>query len=154
VPVGVEVNVSRGLAKLGRVKDLLTPREILEGIGQRQLYWVGINLQSAGSQGEGRWQHMAAITLERRPLRPSPHHFSSPYQTLLQQSPVMEVRGEEAVAVGTNARYAVYHHFGARDGGWVLPARPLLPSPGKARDTAQEFLRELVRQIGAAGRAR
>jgi hypothetical protein len=149
---GVHVDITKLRAKIKAVLAVFSAREILTTIGEREKTAMGLVLQSAGSDGgEGRWKEMAPITLQRRPLRPSSHHFSSPYQTLLQQSPVAEVQGETSVAVFTGAKYAVYHHFGSEDG--HLPARPLLPSEETAHQAALEVIDAMLQKVSQAGRA-
>jgi phage gpG-like protein len=158
--VGISIDASQAIAKMGRVQAILQVRDILETIGQSQLRWIGLNIQEAGNVAGGQpWQRMAPVTIKRRPLRRSPSHFSSPYQTLLQQSVNAEVLKEAevneaaaSVSVGTNAQYALYHHFGARRGRWVLPARPLLPSVTHARKLALDVVNAIVTQLTAAGR--
>ncbi len=150
---GIKVDAKRAIAKVQKVASLLEVGALLEGIGMRHLYWIGQNLDSAGSTAGGvPWQQMAPRTITQRPLRQSGRHFSSPYQTLLRQSMSVEVREAQAqVEVGTNARYAVYHHFGAKKGGWVLPSRKLVPEPPTAKLLAQDFMNAVVRQLKSAG---
>lgn len=145
---GIKVDASRGMAKLADVLAIVSGRTVLETIGQRLLNWTVLNIQKAGT--EAPWQRMAAITLARRPLRPSDRHFSSPYQTLLQQSPVSKVISDNAVQVGTEAKYAVFHHFG----GGRLPSRPLVPSKERARMLALDVLNAIAAQVRAKGLAR
>ena len=104
--VGITVDAKRAIAKLERLKAGFAVRTILSAIGLAQIYWIGRNLNAAGKvEGGQPWQVMAPITIARRPQRPSSHHFSSPYQTLLQQSMVQEVNeGAASVNVGTNAK--------------------------------------------------
>lgn len=152
--VWIEIDVSRALEKLDRVLSVCRIADILAAIGQEQIYWIGRNLDEAGSvDGGAPWKRMAPVTIERRPLRQSGSHFSSPYQTLLRQSMVAEVREAAAqVSVGTNARYATFHHHGASRGNWRLPARPLLPNAGIAKDLAMRVLDGIARQVAAAGK--
>jgi hypothetical protein len=142
--VGIKVDASKAVAKLGRLSAGLQVRDILEGIGAKLLYVTGIILQRAGNApGGAPWQKMAPLTLRRRPLRSSPNHFSSPYQTLLQQSMVSQVtEASSTVSVGTNARYARDHHFGVPSRN--LPARKLLPEPGFARGEALKTVQAIV----------
>lgn len=147
--VGIRVDATLAIAKLGRVRAILAVRDILETIGQSQLRWTGLNLEQAGTVAGGHpWQRMAPLTIARRPLRRSVYHFSSPYQTLLQQSMVAEVdEATASVSIGTNARYAAEHHFGAKRGRWVLPARKLLPDEIQARKSALEVVQAIIRQL-------
>jgi phage gpG-like protein len=146
---GITIDASTALTKLARMGSALTVRDILEGIGAKELRWTGMMLDAAGKVPEGLpWQHMAPLTLRRRPVRQSPFHFSSPYQTLLRQS--MTTRVDEAsasVSIGTNAPHAIEHHLGvpARN----LPARRLLATPAVARKHALEFIRAVVDQLVA-----
>lgn len=151
-PVGIQIDVSKAVGKLRAVQVLLDVETVLRGIGMKQLYWIGKNLQEAGTVPGGQpWQVMAPITLKRRPLRKSKHHFSSPYQTLLQQSFVVDdVNPTKAsVSVGTNARYARDHQEGVRSRN--LPARKLLPEPNVAQQLAAEFLNAVIAKVRAEG---
>jgi hypothetical protein len=145
--VGIKVDASKAMAKLGRLSAGLAVRDVLDGIGAKLLYVTGIILQKAGQAPGGLpWQKMAPLTIALRPLRSSPYHFSSPYQTLLQQSMVSVVSEATAsVSVGTNARYAKDHHFGMPSKN--LPARKLLPEPGFARSEAAKTVQAIVDQV-------
>ncbi len=142
------VDSARATLKLRAVVGELDARATLGTIGQRILGWTGLNIQGAGTDEP--WQIMAEVTRLRRPQRPSPRHFSSRYQSLLQQSPVSVLLGETAVRVAVTAKYAEYHHHGAQRGRWRLPARKLIPKAERARDLAIEVLRA----IGAAVRVK
>ena len=87
--VGFTVDVTKLRAKVKRILAEIELRDLLSTIGQRQLNWMGKSLQEAGTDKP--WATMAASTIRRRPQRPSNRHFSSRYQALLQQSPVMAV---------------------------------------------------------------
>lgn len=147
--VGVTVEAKVGLSKLARLSAALAVRDLLDAIGARELYWVGLNLQEAGRvEGGEPWQIMAPLTLRLRPQRRSSYHFYSPYQTLLQQSMTAKVdpaRGE--VKVGTQARYASEHHFGVPSRN--LPARRLLPGIPVARDLAVSVVTAAVQRTVA-----
>jgi Phage virion morphogenesis family len=148
--VGVSVDATRAVAKIGRLRGGLAVRDILEAIGAKELRWTGLNLQKAGKVESGfPWQVMAPMTLRMRPRRPSTHHFSSPYQTLLQQSMTSEVNeGTATVSVGTNARYAIKHHEG--DPSTNLPARKLVGTPGPARLRALQVIDAIVAKLKQA----
>ena len=145
--VGIEVDASQALAKLNRAKLALAVRGMLDTIGQKVLRDTGLLLQKAGSSPGGEaWKPMAPITIKRRPVRASSRHFSSPYQTLLQQSMVAQVTESAAVVeVGTNARYAKLHHKGD---GKRLPARPLLPGAAYVRTSAAAVVQAIVTKLG------
>lgn len=146
--VTIEVDATRLRAKVKRVLDRLDVRDVLNTIGLRQLYWMGQSLQSAGTDKP--WQTMAASTIRRRPQRASPRHFSSRYQALLQQSPVYDVAVAAAsVEVGTNARYARFHHEGNRR----LPARQIIPDERRARQLAIAVIDAIHEQIRVDGNA-
>lgn len=149
--VGITVDATRAITKLERLKAGFAVRTILDAIGQAHLFWIGHNLAAAGSVPDGKpWQVMAQITIMRRPKRGSSRHFSSPYQQILQQSMVREVNeGGSSVNVGTNARYALFHHEGAKKNGtnWVLPARRLLPEAPVARKIAADTVQAIVDQL-------
>jgi hypothetical protein len=147
--VGVTVDASKALTKTGRLRAALSVKNILAALGAAELRWTGLNLQKAGKEAGGApWQVMAPMTLRMRPRRPSKYHFSSPYQTLLQQSMVSEVNeGTSTVAIGTSARYAIEHHEGRPQRN--LPARKLVGSPGPARDRALRVLDAIVTKIKA-----
>lgn len=148
-PLGMMIEAKLNLRKLEEVRGEIALPEILDTIGQRLLGWTTTNIARAG-RAEFPWQKMADITIRQRPLRPSRHHFSSPYQTLLQQSFVAKVMHGE-VGVGTEAKYAAFHHFGARRGRWVLPARKMLPSVRMARSLATDVMNAIVRNIHHIG---
>jgi phage gpG-like protein len=142
---GIVVDATKALKKVDLLKAGLTPKDILDTVGQRILRDTGKLLEGAGSAPGGRpWQVMAPMTLRMRPLRKSTHHFSSPYQTLLQQSMNAAVSGSQ-VEVGTNARYAKDHHFGAGR----IPARPLLPTTSYAGEAARQTVQAIVNQLVA-----
>jgi hypothetical protein len=142
--VGVSIDASKALTKIGRVRAALTVGSILKAIGAKELRWTGLNLQKAGREAGGvPWQVMAPMTLRMRPLRSSKYHFSSPYQTLLQQSMVSEVNeGTSTVTIGTSARYAIEHHEGRPQRN--LPARKLVSAPGPARLRALQVVNAIV----------
>jgi hypothetical protein len=151
--IGVQIDASKALAKIGRMKSTLTIRDILETIGAKELRWTGLNLQKAGREpGGSPWQVMAPMTLRLRPLRTDKFHFSSPYQTLLQQSMVVEVNEATAtVSVGTNARYAKEHHLGVPSR--RLPSRKLVGSAESARKHALAVVKAIVAKLASeAGR--
>lgn len=149
--VGLTINVDPPKRMLAAILRELTVREMLETIGDRQLEWVGRNLESAGRAGGKPWQRMADSTIKARPQRPSSSHFSSRYQSLLQQSFVRVVHeAEDAVSVGTNAMYAAYHHFGAQRGAWRLPAREMLPGADDALHLAMEVVQTIAQNINRA----
>lgn len=146
---GIKVDATKALQKLRAVNALLTPQDILDTIGQRILRDTGLLLDAAGrTAGNKPWQQMKPLTIKRRPVRQSNRHFSSPYQTLLRQSMVAQTNaGAGEVEVGTNARYAKFHHAGGRH----LPARPLLPQPAAARAGALLVVQAIVKQFAAVG---
>lgn len=152
--VGITIDATKAVAKLNRAKAALQVRDVLDVIGQKILRDTGLILQEAGkSPGGEPWKVMAPMTIKRRPLRRSSHHFSSPYQTLLQQSMAAQVTESTAtVEVGTNARYAKLHHKGD---GKRLPARPLLPKAAHARTQAVRVVQAMVdllaRETGGSG---
>lgn len=148
-PLGMMIDAKLNMAKLQAVEAEIGERKTLDTIAQRLLGWTTTNIARAG-RDEFPWQKMALVTIAARPLRPSRHHFSSPYQTLLQQSFTAKIMGGE-VGVGTEAKYAAFHHFGARRGRWVLPARKMLPSVRMARTLANEVMRAMVQTVRAIG---
>lgn len=148
-PLGIMLDAKLNARKLQQVEAEISETKVLDTIAQRLLGWTTTNIARAG-RAEFPWQKMAAITIANRPLRVSRHHFSSPYQTLLQQSFVARVTGGE-VGVGTEAKYAAYHHFGARRGRWVLPARKMLPSVKMARSLATDVMNAIVRNVHHIG---
>lgn len=167
---GIVVDASKALKKVGMLARFfgavrsffggqgLPPgpdtKDVLDAIGQRILRDTGLILQRAGNAPGGRpWQVMAPMTLRMRPQRASTHHFSSPYQTLLQQS--MNVAtgagktvdaARATVEVGTNVRYAKDHHFGAGR----IPARPLLPTKVHAGEAARQTVEAIVNQLATS----
>lgn len=152
--VGFTVDVTKLRAKVKRILAEIELRQLLSTIGQRQLNWIGKNLQAAGAppSGDGLWAEMAASTIKRRPQRQSNRHFSSRYQALLQQSPVMRIiESSGQVEVGTNAKYSRFHHEGASRGRWRLPARKLLPSEERQRQLAMSVIDALHARITLEG---
>lgn len=158
--VGITIDATKAVAKLNRAKAALQVRDVLDTIGQKILRDTGLILQEAGkSPGGEPWKVMAPMTLRLRPLRRSSHHFSSPYQTLLQQSMNPQTGAGKTVTestatveIGTNVRYAKLHHQGD---GKRLPARPLLPKAAYARTQAvrvvQAMVDVLARETGGTG---
>lgn len=163
MPVGMRINARRFEGKIRRVEGLLDEEAVLRLIGLRLLNWIGKNLRTAGADGVGLWHRMAPSTIRQRPQRQSPHHFSSRYQTLLQQSFVSVVNpASKTVRVGTQAKYAAFHHFGVPSRGfpnrpahvgpnWRLPARPMLPSGPEARAMAVSVLAALKSRLRREG---
>lgn len=152
--VGFTVDVTKLRAKVARVLAEIELRQLLSTIGQRQLNWIGKSLEKAGEppSGDGLWAEMAASTIKRRPQRRSNRHFSSRYQALLQQSPVMAVfESSSAVEVGTNARYSRFHHAGASRGNWRLPSRKIIPEIPRARTLAMSVINALHARITLEG---
>lgn len=148
--VGFTVDVTKLRAKVKRILAEIELRDLLSTIGQRQLNWMGKSLQEAGTDKP--WATMAASTIRRRPQRPSNRHFSSRYQALLQQSPVMAVfESSSAVEVGTNARYSRFHHHGASRGNWRLPSRKIIPEIPRARTLAMSVIDALHARITLEG---
>lgn len=148
--VGFTIDVTKLRAKVARILAEIELRQLLSTIGQRQLGWIGKNLQEAGADDP--WATMAASTIKRRPQRPSNRHFSSRYQELLQQSPVMAVfESSSAVEVGTNARYSRFHHAGASRGNWRLPSRKIIPEIPRARTLAMSVINALHARITLEG---
>lgn len=148
---GIVVDASKALAKVKLLGTGLEPKDILSTIGTRILGATARILDKAGSSPGGRpWQEMAPMTLRMRPLRRSTHHFSSPYQQLLQQSMTSTVQGETQVEVGTNARYARDHHFGAGR----IPARPLLPTTEYAGQQARSVVTAIINQLANAANSK
>lgn len=147
--VGIRVDASKAIAKVGKLQAGLAVSHILRGIAAVHLEWIGDNLERAGNRQDGLpWQQMAPITIARRPRRTSSSHFSSTYQALLQQSQVESITGYSVtVGLGSNAKYAVFHHEGARRGNWVLPARKMLPQPQVAAKLAADVVQAIVDQL-------
>lgn len=154
---GIVVDASAALAKLKEVQVAIEPRVVLDTIGQRLLNFTTLSIKGAKVDNATPWQRMADSTLERRRrvyghLGVSEHHFASRYQTLLQQSVVSDtIVAQQAVTVGTEAKYAIYHHHGASRGRWRLPARPLSPSPSKAKELAMAVVDAMVATVRARG---
>lgn len=148
--IGFTIDVTKLRAKVARILAEIELRPLLSTIGQRQLNWIGKNLQEAGTDNP--WAPMAPITIKRRPQRSSNRHFSSRYQALLQQSPVMRIiESSGQVEVGTNAKYSRFHHEGASRGRWRLPARKLLPSEERQRQLAMSVIDALHARITLEG---
>ena len=138
---GVTVDVSKALAKLRLVGSRLEPRDLLAAIGQRHLNWINENLRGAGI--EKKWATMKPATIAARPQRPSSSHFSSRYQSQLQQNFVVNA-GTTSVEVGTNLQYARFHHEGTKRG---LPSRAMLPSERIGQELAEGVINAVVARI-------
>jgi phage gpG-like protein len=139
-PVGITIDASGALKKIKLLQSGLEPKDILDTIGARLLRDTGKVLETAGSAPGGvPWVPMKPATIKRRPVRKSNRHFSSPYQTLLQQSMASAVSGNQ-VEVGTNAKYAAFHHMG----GGHLPSRKLLPGVAYAKTAATQVVQAIV----------
>ena len=141
---GVTVDVSKALAKLRLVGSHLAPRDLLSAIGQRHLNWINQNLRGAGI--EKKWATMKPATIAARPQRQSSSHFSSRYQSQLQQTFVVNV-GTTSVEVGTNLQYARFHHEGTRH----IPSRALLPSERIGQELAEGVINAVVARIRQEG---
>jgi hypothetical protein len=171
MPTVIKVDVTGALEELAHAQVLLAPDRLLAAIGQRHLYWIQENLRAAGS--ESRWPPMSPNTVAARPQRQSGSHFSSRYQSQLQQSFTSHVSGHQ-VEVGTDLQYARIHHEGTRPftiapkrakklrfvtaGGVVfsrlvhhpgIPARQLVPSARLGKELAIKVMDAVVAQLRA-----
>jgi phage gpG-like protein len=154
VGVGVTVSIVEGQDKVRRILAEVDADKVLGTIGQRLLNWTTKSIKAGGDPP---WQRMAQSTLERRRRvygdgGTSDRHFAPRYQTLLQQSAVSAViTQQQAVTVGTEARYGIYHHFGAARGSWRLPSRPIAPSPAVAEDLTMAVVNAMLQRVTAIG---
>lgn len=167
--VGIEIDVTAALKKIGLVGFRLALPGLLKAVGLRHINWSSENINRGGFLT--RWARMSPNTIFVRPVRSSSHHFSSNFAARLKQSLTSRV-GAVQVSVGTQQKFARFHHFGTDPktfgpknkaalrfqtaGGLVfaksvrhpgLPARPLIPSKRVGKRLANEVLNAIARQL-------
>ena len=129
--LGIKITVDesrKARRKLKRLRRLINVHELLQAIGNRHVKWMDENLKRAGL--EFRHKAMAKSTIAVRPIRSSPHHFSSRFRSRLSQSMAVRVLGKRAVVASINDEFAEIHNKGTgpytirpRSGGGVLRFR-------------------------------
>jgi phage gpG-like protein len=160
---GIRINIRGARMKTARVRGAVNQRQLLTAIGAAQLSWTMKNFTAEGI--EKKWAPLRPNTVasrrkgSRKPLQDTGR---------LRQSFTFKIRGNHAVAMGTQSKVAQFHEHGTRPyvilpkgGGKLkfmtpggmrfakkvnhpgLPARPMLPSVPMARMIAS-------RVVGAA----
>ncbi len=138
--IGVSINITGAKAKLRKIRNRISSRQILQSIGNAHLYWIGQNFKAEGALGGSRWAPLSARTLAQRRKKGRGAKILRDTGRLSMSfvtggsSNIFRV-GPQSVTVGTEVQYAEQHEKGID-----VPKRKMLPSKMKAKMIAKAEL--------------
>ena len=124
---------------------------VLKAIGDDTVKWIGANFRQRGL--EGRWAPLTPTTIKMRRRRGIYRYgLTTPLRETGALSKSIKYRVNRAsVTVRAEAPYAALHQSGGtvKLGGAIryVPARPIFPSPERARKLAVRAANRAIKQI-------
>jgi phage gpG-like protein len=146
VATGITVNATGAKLKIKRLRNGITPANILQSIGNAHLYWINKNFRSEGSHGGRKWVALAPATIAARRKNGRGAQILRDTGRLSQSfirgnSGNVFNRGQQTITIGTTVEYAPDHEYGMG-----LPQRKIMPTAMQAKLTAKRELLAIYRR--------